>query len=393
MINSKKKHNKLSTRTSVVQFQQFLDEKRSHPDKNPKISLYDKLKPYSKNPNIFISLTEIDKIGINPQTQWKTPMGIYVYPLKEIWKQLKPDDKFLNLPFAEKAPYIWIVKNKCKNAITDISKTYSESQLKKDIKILEKKSKWSAQDIENALGYISPKISNPGVLLWEMLNNLTLGEGSKKALEWNKAFRLLGYCAVFDKSGSSTIHPNEPMQGVFFQKNAFTVIDKLYNKKEFGSTQKSFRWSEIKKVLEMYTLYLMGDKVIARDKKRNEPAPISGEIANIKNLTKQDAPLVYFELASDYEYSFQEQVGKMFNIRPMEMQTRVYSAKDSEVKFSNAYSLSTGLRDGFMILYKNKIYKMDKDYISKNKEKILELTKPSKTEFQKVLYNRISMEY
>ena len=36
--------------------------------------------------DLFISFTNIEKLGINPLYGYNTPMGIYFFPLAEIWE-------------------------------------------------------------------------------------------------------------------------------------------------------------------------------------------------------------------------------------------------------------------------------------------------------------------
>ena len=64
-----------------------LFEARKFPTLNPKLSAYDQLKQYKDDPSIYISFTEINKIGINPVSKWDTPLGIYCYPLKDTWQK------------------------------------------------------------------------------------------------------------------------------------------------------------------------------------------------------------------------------------------------------------------------------------------------------------------
>ena len=92
-------------------FRNFLDEARRNPISkktgnrlNPKIPLYDKLEPLSNDSDVYITYVadvgslsgsaEGFKVGINPQSEYNTPNGIYSYPLKEIWK--KHDDNNLH---------------------------------------------------------------------------------------------------------------------------------------------------------------------------------------------------------------------------------------------------------------------------------------------------------
>lgn len=53
------------------------------------------------NPNAFVSFTSINKLGINPQSKYDTPIAVYSYPLDYVVQQ-----KIDFLPFAKTAPYI-----------------------------------------------------------------------------------------------------------------------------------------------------------------------------------------------------------------------------------------------------------------------------------------------
>ena len=87
-------------------FRNFLDEARRNPiskktgkELNPKIPLYDKLEPLANDSDVYITYVadvgsmsksaEGFKIGINPNSEYNTPNGIYSYPLKESGKNTK----------------------------------------------------------------------------------------------------------------------------------------------------------------------------------------------------------------------------------------------------------------------------------------------------------------
>ena len=67
-------------------------EKRRNPEMNPHISAWDYVDKYKNDPDVYISFTTIDKIGINPRSVYNTPNGIYCYPLREFYieRQRKP---------------------------------------------------------------------------------------------------------------------------------------------------------------------------------------------------------------------------------------------------------------------------------------------------------------
>lgn len=106
----------------------------------------------SKNPeDYFISFTAIDKLGINPRSDYKTPIGIYTYPVKEFFEIYvnsavgrldKPaNDKIQQqkigefAPFAGNNPYVWVVEmdRSAGRFIDDISKTYTERDYDDDV--------------------------------------------------------------------------------------------------------------------------------------------------------------------------------------------------------------------------------------------------------------------
>jgi len=121
-------------------FSQYLEARRN-PELNPKISAYEALLPYKDDPDVYISFTDIDKIGINPRSKYNTPLGIYTYPLREVWDTYKFDQTKSpgqSVPFAGEAPFIWILrKKKGIGFIEDLYTTYTSKDYDMDIKKLQ----------------------------------------------------------------------------------------------------------------------------------------------------------------------------------------------------------------------------------------------------------------
>ena len=69
-------------------------EARKNPELNPKESVNKQLKdlydattdtiPGSNIKNLFVSFTDLDKLGINPTSRYNTPIGIYAYPAEYV---------------------------------------------------------------------------------------------------------------------------------------------------------------------------------------------------------------------------------------------------------------------------------------------------------------------
>jgi len=81
-------------------FEMYISERRRNPDQNPRISAYDALLKYKDDSDMYISFTSKRKIGINPASDYNTPLSIYTYPLKEIWKGFDHKHKRIVVPFA-----------------------------------------------------------------------------------------------------------------------------------------------------------------------------------------------------------------------------------------------------------------------------------------------------
>ena len=190
----------------------------------------DKLRQYANDDNIYISFTEIDKLGINPQSGYQTPIGIYTYPLKQVFGEMDKSHSVQEVPFAGKQPFIWICKPRVE--VMELS-NYRPSDLSSDIeKIKSYAIKIKHMEPQQAIDFIQEAIANArGVAnmdaskMWNITRTL-----ARNPTEWNYILRtVLGYGAISDKTGMGLIHPSEKVQAVFLSKNALQIIDKLRN--------------------------------------------------------------------------------------------------------------------------------------------------------------------
>jgi hypothetical protein len=111
-------------------------EARVNPLQNPKVSAYEALLPYKDNPNVFIHFSDYEKLGLNPLSEFATPLGIYGYPLKDIWKHYDIDDvkTFKYLPFASDRQFIIVYSWNGKGTfINDMQYHYNTTNLNNDI--------------------------------------------------------------------------------------------------------------------------------------------------------------------------------------------------------------------------------------------------------------------
>jgi hypothetical protein len=115
-------------------FKAYIEEARKGGYMNPFMSTIDNLDRYKDDPDVFITFTRILKVGINPQSEFETPFGVYSYPLKEAWKMYADNNAgLLYVPYAGTSPYVTVIKRKGKH-IDDIGNSYNSNDYSADIK-------------------------------------------------------------------------------------------------------------------------------------------------------------------------------------------------------------------------------------------------------------------
>lgn len=118
---------------------ELLSEKRKNPKINKKIGTFARLEQYKGRNDIFISYTEKNKIGINPKSEFDTPIGIYTYPLAQIWSEIAREKDASKVPYAGKNPYIQVLKlNGRGTFVQDLHTKYTKSMYDKDMDALKK---------------------------------------------------------------------------------------------------------------------------------------------------------------------------------------------------------------------------------------------------------------
>jgi len=226
-------------------------EARRNPSRNPRVNAYQRLMIRTEqNPkNTFVSMTTVDKLGINPQSEYYTPLGIYAYPSRFVLDTAKISMR--DLPFVGDAPYVNIF-NASGNilVLTDITEIDYNSYCEKIRKILvseyvannfsetAEESARAANIQMNKIMSDAPYESNVSRLyggrLWyvtyRVTKEITALRGSKNApVIWNKIFRSIGIHGCVDY-GAGIIHENEPTQAVFFSTEGIRDVERVLNK-------------------------------------------------------------------------------------------------------------------------------------------------------------------
>ena len=222
---------------------------RKNPALNPKVSVIENLRPYSKNSRAFITFTNINKVGVNPQSNFSTPLGIYAYPLRAFWEDIEND----KIPYAGDRPYVSLLLVKRNAKI--LNNNYSYNDLDQDLLKLykfceEKKLVESNREFvrlkDDAYEKYSFESTKPVFYIWAItryiafLLTLSGEDNINHITKWSSIFnKVLGYDGAIDFRGWGFIHPNEPKQALFLTKDSYQHVDMLLNKRYNNHSQHS----------------------------------------------------------------------------------------------------------------------------------------------------------
>ena len=189
------------------------------------------LEPYKTDdfkPEYFMSFRDRPTAEINLNTEYKTPVGFYVYPVTEtILKQYEQG----RIPFASDQPYIVIVKkgdNVDYGYIKDGGPTMLSSAYfirSPEIEILKKYTP-PDKNFEDmyALAEKRRKRKHDFALLW----HLTWQLAGEDATKWRDIFLDIGVVGAYD-GNSGIIHRREKQQGFFLTNDAYQIVEVFEN--------------------------------------------------------------------------------------------------------------------------------------------------------------------
>jgi hypothetical protein len=240
----------------------ILTELRKNPDQNPKVTVntelataLDQISEYGNPTNLFISFTAVDKLGINPQSKYLTPIGIYAYPAEYVADSISSERPMTDLPFAGDSPYATIFKSQGNIIQLDKMDNYQVSDYYRKIakywsQVSGRDWKTSVDEVEDIINQAGNKATfgnRPGGRFWHvtrevaiMLANVNKPPQKPAAsivyphrVSWNTLFRAIGIAGCVD-SGVGIIHTAEPHQAVFFDIGAVDVIKRVLNRKNYA---------------------------------------------------------------------------------------------------------------------------------------------------------------
>lgn len=236
----------------VIEATRYRKEKGADPDRG-----LEKLSKWVDEGDVYMHFSNIDKVGVNPNQQYRTPMGIYAYPFDRKWFNIMRHGK---IPFAGERKFIHLVQLKNPKNFVRVrsggNANYSRSQYKKDVAKLEKKygsgsggdiglldyynhrksaaaDRWTTyEDLWTQFVSKSEKEANiqtPFGLIFNLTRliafNIDRSSDLAAITTWNKILRSdIGIDGVIDM-GSGIIHRNEPEQVVILDPRAFKRVE------------------------------------------------------------------------------------------------------------------------------------------------------------------------
>jgi hypothetical protein len=186
----------------------------------------------------YFTMTNINKVGINPSSPWNTPLGVYAFPLNTEFYT-----KLINhtLEWGENAPYIQLIRPKQGSRI--ITLNFDKATRDKLIDEMRDAAGWTKYyeevDIDNiindAIAQASPK--TPAGQFWNVMRimasqagekTIEMGRVSPAIIRWRSLAISMGIDGFYDP-GFSVIHENEPTQAVFFKPEMLEHLDTINN--------------------------------------------------------------------------------------------------------------------------------------------------------------------
>lgn len=202
-----------------------------------------------------VTLTMIDKIGVNPQSRYNTPIGVYFYPLDFYVSETSAGR---TMPFPEDPKYIKIFRiNAEAGSYLDLDQLSRadfkelvgriQDRLYEFVSGFPKNSGYPSLDRDEIDELIDDLVADSAAdarvptpagrfwyVLWQSSSNIMNGPGLKKSRRnaliqaqrssvlWNWMFRQLEISAVRDTQG--IIHGNERTQGVVFDPKVIQLV-------------------------------------------------------------------------------------------------------------------------------------------------------------------------
>ncbi len=179
--------------------------------------------------NLVVTFTAIDKVGINPKSEYDTPLGIYFYPIDYVI------EKRMNVPFAKEQPYLNVCEFTRPEKILhmtfdvnnqkglDLLNVFAKEEV--DLAIERLENNYELRSNYSKLWLVTREMAKKRAISTNDFLDVYHGgeEKTNEAVLWNANLRKCGIDGFVDHK-TKTIHENEPTQGVVFTGTALRRI-------------------------------------------------------------------------------------------------------------------------------------------------------------------------
>ncbi len=191
--------------------------------------MHQRMAKYHGQDDIYISMVQIPKIGINPQTRHDTgPIGVYTYQLTNtIYDQLVND----KLPYASQQKFVAILKGDNSGQVRSgdtatINKIISDIPQPSENSLravgLAPEERWAEHPMQTLL-------TKSAAMVLDMTGEKFMT--TRGTVKWNSVLRSFGIQSLRD-DGTGSIYDLEPTQTVFLTTKPITIVDLVRNKSE-----------------------------------------------------------------------------------------------------------------------------------------------------------------
>lgn len=295
----------------AIRFENNIKEARRNPELNPRVTRNEQIinaynaltKRVGRNGIVAVSMTELDKLGINPRSGYNTPIGVYAYDFDAFLPEFEETGSTSVFPFQGEAPYINFFTIEKSQEIVDLEfveweeiEDYRDSLISAMLRLGYDDSEESMGELEETLTGIEEHFSMPGKALWEMVheasgllaqsikqknknwelvsvpNNVIFGNEDQQILAyWKKLFG-----SEYSKEKLLTISRNQKTQLLNklkkqFSKSGVRSVDQIEIKKSHVSAKsESVLWNKLFREMYIYAVVDNGLGIIHP----NEPAQL-----------------------------------------------------------------------------------------------------------------------
>ncbi len=209
-------------------------EARKNPELNPRMSTMQQLQKIDQDyygQGVYVRFVGDPKLGLNPNSEWDTPLGMCAYPLIYVIQHN------MKVPFGAERPYMIVFTVPRQPGILytedDAESDSFEYNIKNALMRVFKTDKLPPKQVELKRSVGDSSIKAGWYYMYYCIKKLMFNQGVWKpeGLMARKVLMAAGYDIGVVDNGLGIIHSSEPTQAVFFNTKdlkLISIIDRRY---------------------------------------------------------------------------------------------------------------------------------------------------------------------